>query len=272
MAGFAAGKIAQFQPTLPARGATGLFAKRRINGGISTHAPRTGSDLCALAVIVRLVISTHAPRTGSDDFAATHSRQGNISTHAPRTGSDLQRPGVLLNQRIISTHAPRTGSDALCVAQHFHRADISTHAPRTGSDQLKVAVFVNLVISTHAPRTGSDEVGCEDVTVHDNFNPRSPHGERRPCCGYPQKWCSKFQPTLPARGATFSTSFIKAKQEDFNPRSPHGERPKKSRTRWRRFDFNPRSPHGERRQAGHSASPLLPYFNPRSPHGERQSF
>ena len=34
----------QFQPTLPARGATDFAATHSRQGDISTHAPRTGSD------------------------------------------------------------------------------------------------------------------------------------------------------------------------------------------------------------------------------------
>ena len=56
-------------------------------------------------------------------------------------------------------------------------------------------------ISTHAPRTGSDLKAslCEGVSGY--FNPRSPHGERhQPALNHQQQ--QKFQPTLPARGAT----------------------------------------------------------------------
>ena len=40
----AASQAAQFQPTLPARGATRLIVSSRLARRISTHAPRTGSD------------------------------------------------------------------------------------------------------------------------------------------------------------------------------------------------------------------------------------
>ena len=78
-----------FQPTLPARGATtrrrsqmerkNHFNPRSPHGerlvwccallmlrGISTHAPRTGSDLDDACIVDKRTISTHAPRTGSD--------------------------------------------------------------------------------------------------------------------------------------------------------------------------------------------------------------
>ena len=40
----AAGQFGRFQPTLPARGATGVNIFQVFEPGISTHAPRTGSD------------------------------------------------------------------------------------------------------------------------------------------------------------------------------------------------------------------------------------
>ena len=123
-----------------------------------------------------------------------------------------------------------------------------------------------------------------------DFNPRSPHGERR--------WHSTtksrgllFQSTLPARGATSLcalavivrlvisihaprtgsdrwAAYSTAGRTYFNPRSPHGERLIFLHSRNVNNHFNPRSPHGERlRRNQYLQAP--PYFNPRSPHGER---
>ena len=69
---------------------------------------------------------------------------------------------------------------------------------------------------------------------------------------------SRFQPTLPARGATSSTQYSKPCFWYFNPRSPHGERHFNGFcTGLYPFDFNPRSPHGERRHQ-------LPVFLPQT--------
>ena len=57
---------------------------------------------------------------------------------------------------------------------------------------------------------------------------------------------SKFQSTLPARGATALHSISVNTPEDFNPRSPHGERLVALPREGSRIYFNPRSPHGER--------------------------
>ena len=102
-----------------------------------------------------------------------------ISIHAPRTGSDFFRVSVW-DKQAISIHAPRTGSDWHFLRRFARHGNISTHAPRTGSD-IKLTAYKRpwWEISTHAPRTGSD------VAVL---------GERADA--------RRFQPTLPARGAT----------------------------------------------------------------------
>ena len=100
-------------------------------------------------------------------------------------------------------------------------------------------------ISIHAPRTGSDSYSNFAYARCKNFNPRSPHGERRfrpepvaptqdisihaPRTGSDEnkrkrRTAGKFQSTLPARGATPSTAQWRQASRNFNPRSPHGER------------------------------------------------
>ena len=51
----------------------------------SPHGERRAADDQRVAAVG---ISTHAPRTGSDGFIASHKPTSLISTHAPRTGSD----------------------------------------------------------------------------------------------------------------------------------------------------------------------------------------
>ena len=115
---------------------------------------------------------------------------------------------------------------------------------------------------------GSDKRTRASFTVKDNFNPRSPHGER--LRQYLESSpCRIFQSTLPAWGATCTNRREEPHLQDFNPRSPHGERQSpettlvcpvvisihaprmgsdKKKTKYRQHprDFNPRSPHGER--------------------------
>ena len=60
------------------------------------------------------------------------------------------------------------------------------------------------------------------------------------------RYGSEFQPTLPMRGATLTTSITRYRQGNFNPRSPCGERRIINPTIGDFVDFNPRSPCGER--------------------------
>ena len=124
---------------------------------------------------------------------------------------------------IISIHAPRTGSDHPALRRASESLPISIHAPRTGSDHPALRrASESLPISIHAPRTGSDDGSRRHFEKRGNFNPRSPHGERRIA------WNSKTARSY------------------FNPRSPHGERRWNCSKRRYTSHFNPRSPHGER--------------------------
>ena len=126
------------------------------------------------------------------------------------------------------------------------------------------------VISTHAPRTGSDALSAVFSGVSENFNPRSPHGERL-TFSPPTSPISSISTHAPRTGSDATVEEIqKADSDYFNPRSPHGERLLTSLSVKPALDFNPRSPHGERR--ARCFAPLIVCdFNPRSPHGERRS-
>ena len=122
-------------------------------------------------------------------------------------------------------------------------------------------------ISIHAPRTGSDCAGRNGRTEQQDFNPRSPHGER-PGPHSTNKNAISFQSTLPARGATQG----RRRAREGLQISIHAPRTGSDAERWPLLSglqyFNPRSPHGERRNRRHHSRPPQ-NFNPRSPHGER---
>ena len=149
-------KPSHFNPRSPHGERRLPWVIRSSSSPISIHAPRTGSDARALALLPCLrEISIHAPRTGSDSEWRRHKAMANkISIHAPRTGSDL-REHMAAGGRVISIHAPRTGSD------------------------MSFGVgWLSVRISIHAPRTGSDGSTQYRIAFTRYFNPRSPHGER----------------------------------------------------------------------------------------------
>ena len=76
---------------------------------------------------------------------------------------------------------------------------ISIHAPHAGSDYQEYLAVAPVMISIHAPHAGSDSADPKDFCL------------------------TKFQSTLPMRGATQGTIDV-IDPGDFNPRSPCGER------------------------------------------------
>ena len=102
-----------------------------------------------------------------------------------------------------------------------------------------------------------------------NFNPRSPHGER-PTCARVMDRIPAISTHAPRTGSDALLRARRRDRHDFNPRSPHGERRFLLRGRLVHSDFNPRSPHGERPRGERGAGSRRHDFNPRSPHGERQ--
>ena len=170
-----------FQPTRPLRGATNQHRENSSEDNISTHAPRTGSDDKLLKETRGEVISIHAPRTGSDaPFSAVVASDCLFQSTLPARGATRQRRRHP-SRRTISIHAPRTGSDVDIMADVIKQNMISIHAPRTGSDVGNAEEVSDFSISIHAPRTGSDPMRIGENHPGNDFNPRSPHGERR--CG-----------------------------------------------------------------------------------------
>ena len=96
------------------------------------------------------------PVWGATIFASRRARAEKISIHAPRVGSDQRAEPGSLALSDISIHAPRVGSDVCGSIFAQHKRRISIHAPRVGSDGLH----------PFRPRRAED------------FNPRSPCGER----------------------------------------------------------------------------------------------
>ncbi len=123
-------------------------------------------------------------------------------------------------------------------------------------------------ISTHAPHAGSDKENRQLRSRSLYFNPRSPCGERR------HHWSivtdrSRFQPTLPMRGATYSTP-TNLRSRKFQPTLPmRGATLVALSTSPNCLAFQPTLP-----MRG-ATCPLLAltgsrsHFNPRSPCGER---
>ena len=179
----------------PAHGSAGaLFF------GFQPTLPMRGATVLHVALCGVLHISTHAPHAGSDLDGFLVSVLGDISTHAPHAGSDA---GWRCSRSRRCNFNPRSPCGERPQAQgNLHR--VTNFNPRSpcGERPSGIAAILANHISTHAPHAGSDEIRVP--------RPLQP---------------SIFQPTLPMRGATLSTSSQVYVEIDFNPRSPCGERP-----------------------------------------------
>ena len=188
----------------------------------------------------------------------------------------------------ISIHAPRTGSDLFPRQRPHLCRTISIHAPRTGSDLIDhVAIGASVVFQSTLPARGATSSDMSFILLSFNFNPRSPHGERRVVCrecavlrGFqstlPARGATErvvvllpngevFQSTLPARGATLLDS-VGGHKYSISIHAPRTGSDSQSRRRVKGVkDFNPRSPHGERRRI----NPYVDTMQPISIHAPR---
>ena len=147
-----------------------------------------------------ILISIHAPRGGSDmRMPRKRISAGNFNPRSPWGERRRTYSGVSRRKQFQSTLP--VGGATLVSMYSVGPKMISIHAPRGGSDMFTVDKFLGVNISIHAPRGGSDSpryIGC---TFRQNFNPRSPWGER-PVGAVPGTRSAGFQSTLPVGGAT----------------------------------------------------------------------
>ena len=137
---------------------------------------------------------------GSDVITCTVLMQYQISIHAPRMGSDYGYAEKADKRHYFnprSPHGERHGE--------FNNSSVSngfqSTLPAWGATAGKSLAESIDVISIHAPRMGSDSRKNAFIVIRRNFNPRSPHGERRHAPRYSSR-PKRFQSTLPAWGAT----------------------------------------------------------------------
>ena len=233
---------------------------------ISIHAPRTGSDITVtIAVEIHEVFQSTLPARGATTPQEVTLTSKTFQSTLPARGATADKRCNQLRKRFQST-LPARGATVSAVYNFLYEKFQST-LPARGATIPTEEMTDPDGISIHAPRTGSDAHGGKPASARRDFNPRSPHGERRtqvmttsssltfqstlPARGatMKQERASRiclFQSTLPARGATVSSNSI-IKTKTFQSTLPaRGATPTISGSLASSFDFNPRSPHGER--------------------------
>ena len=122
-------------------------------------------------------ISIHAPRGGSDEVDQVCILVFSISIHAPRGGSDARATAWDYYSRYFNPRSPWGERRRMWCGCNGWRTFQST-LPVGGATVLPDDCVVSVCISIHAPRGGSDVAGPEVTPDANNFNPRSPWGER----------------------------------------------------------------------------------------------
>ena len=197
-----------FQSTLPARGAT-IFACRNSVKILyfNPRSPHGERHRRARTPALAPCISIHAPRTGSDRLAICLTPSApHFNPRSPH-GERLEPQRGFHHVLLISIHAPRTGSDLPPMQTCGISRIFQSTLPARGATEAQRPCCARADISIHAPRTGSDPIAILFSGGQEDFNPRSPHGERL--------------------GGVIRCSIY----SDFNPRSPHGERHSRSSLR-----------------------------------------
>ena len=145
---------------------------------ISIHAPRAGSD--NIPVLSALEHGNFNPRSPCGERRHNGGMQilpVHISIHAPRAGSDRGR-GHPLPDTGISIHAPRAGSDNPPPPQASRKNRFQSTLPVRGATDKGNNVEQQMIFQSTLPVRGATTSVQLERNIPDNFNPRSPGGER----------------------------------------------------------------------------------------------
>ena len=167
---------------------------------ISIHAPRRGSDVLHLLLPLEIMVFQSTLPAGGATFVFLHAAS------------------MVINFNPRSPQGERLSSFYFFTCTFKFQSTL----PAGGATEPIILIASGIPISIHAPRRGSDFQGLCLIDPTDDFNPRSPQGER-PETVFLLLPLTIFQSTLPAGGATAHRD-EPIQANNFNPRSPQGER------------------------------------------------
>ena len=257
-----------FQSTLPARGAT-TFPQSPRTSTINFN-PRSphGERLTRVQSAARA--DNFNPRSPHGERRWLMCETGRFTDFNPRSphGERLAPTEMITQRGVFQSTLPARGATYVGNHSAAYSAFQSTLPARGATLRWTVK---NTRLENFNPRSphGERHNALHTDSAEYNFNPRSPHGERRMGRRYVRLW------------------------QDFNPRSPHGERRVSMHTSRRRRKFQSTLPargatrrcsccgrmalfqstlpaRGATRLVRNDASGAND-FNPRSPHGERRN-
>ena len=198
------GSEAEFQSTLPARGATLAEKQPEQEKDISIHAPREGSDV---QIIPALIWSSYFnPRSPRGERRAimppTAEKSRNFNPRSPR-GERRYIPSIVkISIPHFNPRSPRGERRAIMPPTAEKSRNFNPRSPR-GERRANGGKIETLhEFQSTLPARGATSTVIFFVIFILYFNPRSPRGERRVLPPPVKVDLLTFQSTLPARGAT----------------------------------------------------------------------
>ena len=168
-----------FQSTLPARGATVdcfILVNKVV---ISIHAPRTGSDEGGRFRRACPQFQSTLPARGATDVVVPlYVATANFNPRSPH-GERRYTNLCPQQQGQISIHAPRTGSDPCLQSRHVGTERFQSTLPARGATSASARSDEWRKFQSTLPARGATKIFLSFLARQKNFNPRSPHGERR---------------------------------------------------------------------------------------------
>ena len=216
-----------FQSTLPVRGATSC---RRTCLRTSLHfnprSPCGERHDGGIDYALNDRISIHAPRAGSDAEAGLILTQvRKFQSTLPVRGATATRLWNRTRWRSFQSTLPVRGATTMRMTKARSARQFQSTLPVRGATRLTGPGCRRSPISIHAPRAGSDLPRESSMFNDQDFNPRSPCGERLGrvhFAGQPAPISIHAPRAGSDRGRICTARFCRY---HFNPRSPCGERP-----------------------------------------------
>ena len=193
----------EFQSTLPAWGATrNEKGGETMNGKFQSTLPAWGATMGVWILNCAFGFQSTLPAWGATLLLTIDSLQRSLfQSTLPAWGATIFRIGAVTTCIHFNPRSPHGERHSLLACQRMNTG-ISIHAPRMGSDNKHShSNCFTCIFQSTLPAWGATLLIDTTLFRKDNFNPRSPHGERQ----------ATPVPDVP--------SFAY-----FNPRSPHGER------------------------------------------------
>ena len=167
-----------FQSTLPARGATAAEKRGYIYGKFQSTLPARGATEGGEEMITKILISIHAPREGSDlQLSCRYTDFIYFNPRSPRGERQYFCFCSCVCSLDFNPRSPRGERPLLTFSKKCCLRFQST-LPARGATPACIFLKQHFLISIHAPREGSDCSGVGGQFLRQNFNPRSPRGER----------------------------------------------------------------------------------------------